>query len=210
MSGPAAGGDKAIIDGRTQRAVRTRRLVVEAVLDLVGEGVPQPTAQQIADRSGVSMRSIFRLFDDVEALHAAAIDAQLRRVAHLLVTPDSEAPRQQRIDELVRGRAELFEAIAPVRRMSIRLAPTSRPIREDLARADRYFRRQLEAVFSEELQRSRGDDRRALLDALDAVTSWEMWERLRGTQQVPVRRARTLVSGLVADALDRSSAGSDR
>ena len=67
------------VDGRRARRDRSRDLAVDALLDLLDEGVARPTAQQVAERSGVSLRSIFRIFDDVETLHAEAAARQLER-----------------------------------------------------------------------------------------------------------------------------------
>ncbi|HAP77906.1 MAG TPA: TetR/AcrR family transcriptional regulator, partial [Acidimicrobiaceae bacterium] len=41
-----------------------------------------PSIDEIATRSGVSARSVFRYFDDVDDLANAAIDQQLLDVAH--------------------------------------------------------------------------------------------------------------------------------
>jgi AcrR family transcriptional regulator len=188
-------------DGRVRRATRSRQLVVETFLDLLDEGEPQPTAQQVATRSGVSMRSIFRLFDDVEAMHTAAIATQISRVRHLLVELPHEGPLDGRIAALVASRAESFEVISPVRRMAVRLAPTSRPIRTDLDRANVYFRTQVEGVFAPELSTEPARRRRDRVDALDVVTSWETWERLRTVQHRSVREATRIVTGLVERTL---------
>ena len=72
------------LDGRRARAERNRDAVVEAILELLREGVDQPSANEIAERSGVSVRSVFRHFEDLETLYAAAIDAQLRESRKLL------------------------------------------------------------------------------------------------------------------------------
>lgn len=182
------------MDGRAQRSVRTRRLVVEAFLDLVDAGEAQPTAQQVSDRSGASMRSIFRLFEDVEAMHTAAIAAQLERVAHLIVPPPSKGPAKQRVKAIVDGRSKLFEAISPVRRLAVRLAPASVLIGADLDLANAYFRDQLGELFAPELRALTPSRRANLHDGLDVATSWETWERLRQTQGLSERRARQVVT----------------
>jgi TetR/AcrR family transcriptional regulator of autoinduction and epiphytic fitness len=184
-------------DGRARRATRTRQLVVETFLDLLEEGEPQPTAQQVSDRSGVSMRSIFRLFDDVEALHAAAITTQIDRVTPLLVQLDGIGPLDRRVKMVVDSRSTLFEAISPVRRMAVRLAPTSRPIRGDLVLANRFLREQIAEVFEPELSAMTAAGRRDAIEMLDAVTSWETWERLRSVQGTPERTTRRIIAGLV-------------
>lgn len=189
------------LDGRSRRSDRSRQLVVETFLDLLVEGEPQPTAMQVSERCGVSMRSIFRLFDDVEAMHAAAVATQIDRVAHLVVALEPTGSLDRRIKAVVEGRSRLFEAISPVRRMAVRLAPTSRPISADLKLANEFFRAQLAEMFAVELTVLSPARRATMLDTLDLATSWETWERLRGIQLVPQRRARRIVSDLVRQIL---------
>jgi AcrR family transcriptional regulator len=50
------------VDGRRQRGERTRQAIIEAALSLQEEGVLVPTAQQISDRAGVLIRSLFSHF----------------------------------------------------------------------------------------------------------------------------------------------------
>ena len=55
--------DEAVVaDGRRMRSERSRDAIIEAALQLVQEGILVPTAQQIADRAGVAMRTFFRHF----------------------------------------------------------------------------------------------------------------------------------------------------
>jgi AcrR family transcriptional regulator len=188
--GPAA-------DGRHLRRARSRDAVVEAILGLLDDGVAQPTAQDVAGRSGVSMRSIFRLFDDMEALHRTAIERQIERITPLFTELPDTGPLADRVAALAADRAHVFESISPVRRLANRLAPTSPPIQGQLARFGRYFRTQLVTTFAPEL-RQRGADE-LLLDALDAATSWDTWERLRVTQQLsPADARRTLALTVTA------------
>ena len=55
-------------DGRASRAARTRIAVVDALLALNEKGNLRPTAREIAAEAGVSLRSIYVHFDDVESL----------------------------------------------------------------------------------------------------------------------------------------------
>ena len=64
--------------------------------------------------------------------------------------------------------------------LSVHDSPT---IARNLARLDRLLRRQLERDVS---RRSRADT----LDALELVTSWDAWNRLRTAQGCSVARAR--------------------
>jgi hypothetical protein len=49
---PAVTATSAATDGRWRRRLRNEQAAVDAILDLLGEGVVQPTAQDVADRSG--------------------------------------------------------------------------------------------------------------------------------------------------------------
>ena len=67
-------------DGRTVRAERTREALVGALLALLNEGRVRPTASEIAERAGVSERSVFQHFRDREALFEAVAREQYERV----------------------------------------------------------------------------------------------------------------------------------
>ena len=162
--------------------------MVDAILDLLIQGETRPTAQQVSDRSGVSMRTIFRLFDDMTSLHQAAIERQADRVLALMVPLPDTGPLAMRVEAVVTSRARVFEAISPVRRAAVRLAATSPNIATELGRAAELFRAQVAEALRRELDRDPGT-----LDAVDLVTSWEAWERLRTVQGLTVRQAGAVV-----------------
>ena len=72
----AAATDLTALDGRFRRGERSRQAIVAALVELVGRGILQPTAQQVADQAGVGIRSVFRHFSEMESLYAA-MDARL-------------------------------------------------------------------------------------------------------------------------------------
>ncbi len=57
-------------DGRQLRSIRSREKIVDALLQLMRDGVFMPTAQQVADTAEVSIRSVFRHFEDMDTLYA--------------------------------------------------------------------------------------------------------------------------------------------
>jgi IclR helix-turn-helix domain len=65
-------GPASVLDGRARRRLHSYERAVDALLDLLEAGNPAPTAQEIAARSGISVRTVFRLTEDIETLHAAA------------------------------------------------------------------------------------------------------------------------------------------
>jgi AcrR family transcriptional regulator len=182
--------DEVPADGRRARRHRSRDLAVDALLDLLGEGVARPTAQQVAERSGVSLRSIFRIFDDVQSLHAAASARQLGRVRHLFVEMDATGTLEARLARTVDITSRLYEAVAPVRRAALRSAPDSPILATQLRRARTWLRAEVERVFAAEIRRLDDPD---LVAALEVLLSFEAWDQLRVAQERPVEEAASSV-----------------
>ncbi|ACA86675.1 TetR/AcrR family transcriptional regulator [Shewanella woodyi] len=57
------------VDGRLKRSEANRQLIIDAMINLVNRGNYMPTAQQVADTSGVSIRTVFRHFTEMELLY---------------------------------------------------------------------------------------------------------------------------------------------
>lgn len=168
------------VDGR--RAWRDRNLnaVVDALLDLFAEGNLRPGASEIAERSGVSRRSVFRYFDDLDALDRIAIERQTARVAHLIELPQiGEGPLDARVDSIVAQRMRLWEAITPIAHVSRLRAPFEPVVKEELHQSRRFFRRQVERHFAGELEALSRSDRAAALHAAAAACSFETYDLLR-------------------------------
>ena len=173
-------------DGRRARRHRSRDLAVDALLDLLNEGVARPTAQQVAERSGVSLRSIFRIFDDVQSLHMAASERQMTRVRHLFVDIVATGTLEERVQATVATTSRLYESVAPIRRAALRAAPESATLQLQLDRARGWLRAEIDRVFAEELARFDDPARAA---AVEAVLSFETWDQLRTGQARSAARA---------------------
>jgi len=90
-------GAAPVTDGRHARRHRATEAVVTATIDLFAEGELYPTAQQIAARAGVSLRSLFRYADSLERLSSVALGAWEQQFPALRLTPrDPAAPLADR------------------------------------------------------------------------------------------------------------------
>jgi AcrR family transcriptional regulator len=178
-------------DGRRARRDRSRDQAVDAFLDLVDEGVARPTAQQVAERSGVSLRSIFRIFDDVETLHTEAAGRQLARSRLLYVEVPDTGSVDERIDGMVTTLDRLYSEVAPVRRVGLRLALESPALRSQLARARAWLVGEVERVFARELA---GRAHRARdLAAVELLLSFESWDQLASAQRLDAEGRRAVL-----------------
>jgi AcrR family transcriptional regulator len=184
------------VDGRRLRREQNRDNVIDALLELFAEGVYEPSSAEIAERAGLSPRSLFRYFDDVDDLHHAATRRQLRRARPLLdVAVDPAAPTAQKIERLVDARVRLYEDIGPSARATRVCAHRHPALARELKERRAYLRKQAARLFAPELTASRA----ALLPVLDATCSFETYELLRHDQGLSRARASTaLVAALTA------------
>lgn len=182
-------------DSLAFRDEQSRDAIVDAMLGLYHRGVPDPTALQIADQAGVSLRAVYFHFSDLETLAVEAVRRQRSQIEPLLVQPAASGSLEERITDTVARRCELFEIVTPVRRAALLIRHRSPTIDENLAFLSKLLRDELATTFAAELtarDEAHGDGC-ALLDALELVTSWEAWERLRTSQALTRDRARTVL-----------------
>jgi AcrR family transcriptional regulator len=190
------GGKDPAADGRVRRSERSREAIVGALFDLIGGGALQPTAQQVADRAGVGIRSVFRHFTEMETLYRA-MDARLEGEAvRLLMEPQTTGPLAARVRALVRQRMALFERIAPYKRSANLLRWRSSFLQERHLRLRRALRDDLRARLPE-LRRAPADQ----LEAADLVTSFESWDGLRSDRRLSPKRAAAVVERIVLGLL---------
>ena len=173
------------LDGRRARRQQNRAAVLDALAELYGEGTYEPSAAEIAERAGLSPRSLFRYFDDVDDLNRATIDQQLDRARPLLaVDVRPEDPTVTKVERLVAARLRLYDDIAPVARAA-RICAWRHPVlAEQIATTRSYLRHQLERLFAPELD-ALGPERAAALAAADALCSFEAAELLRDGPEAP-------------------------
>jgi len=166
-------------DGRAARALRTHQAVADALLDLIAEGDLQPTSKSIAERAGVSARTIFQHFEDLESLFSVAAGRVGDRIMRNLrsITPDGsfESKLGKYLDEL----RYMHETMTSVRRASRLHEPFSPTVREGLGTWRKNLREGIDKVFGPEIDRVSDGDRRAVLEALALVASWSSWENMR-------------------------------
>lgn len=182
-------------DGRHLRRDRNREAVVAALLELYREGDITPSTEEIAARAGISARSLFRYFDDSDALVRTAIARQQEHLAPLYVLEiDPSMALRYRIDAFVAARVRLVEAMGPVGRVARNLASKQPRIAGELGRIRALLRDQAAAVFAAELASRSAGDAVATLAAVDVLASWESYHLLREDQGLSRDDAATVIA----------------
>jgi AcrR family transcriptional regulator len=190
------------LDGRRARRGRNREAVVDALLELFREGELNPSVAAVAERSGVSLRSVFRYFDDLDEMGRIAIQRHLDGVGHLFELPNiGEGPRADRIDALVAQRLALYERVAPVMRAALIRAPSQKVIATALLQRRAFLRTQVKQQFAPELAKLSPAESAVVLAGADVLTSFESLELMRASHKLTSARAAAAIKGSLARLL---------
>jgi AcrR family transcriptional regulator len=164
------------VDGRTLRRTRNRTAVIAALLDIIREGNLRPGASEIADRAGVSHRSIFRYFDDLDDLVRTAIDHAFEQAGPMAEIPDvGSGSLDERMTRFVDARLALFESVDGTMQLARMRAPSIPSIDEGIAEIAVLFKKQIAEHFARELAVVDEDDRDRLVDGVLVLTSYDSY-----------------------------------
>lgn len=139
------------LDGRRERGHRNKSAVVSALLDLYARGEVNPSAARIADVAGVSERSVFRYFDDMDDLATAAVELQWERVQPLYLDLDTDGDFDRRLHSIVSHRIRLHESIAGVFKAATMASIRRRAVAHAVEQRRQYLRNQAVRQFAPEL-----------------------------------------------------------
>jgi len=191
------------LDGRLARSARTRRAVVDALLDLLNEGDLRPTAARIAERAGVSLRLVFHHFDDLDTIYSELADRQTERVEPLIKPIDVALPFARRVEVFSAQRGRVLETLSPVRRSAVLMEPFRPALAKRLKHSRDLMRAAAIAAFQPELKMISADERRTKIAVLDVVTSWVAWEQMRRHQGLSETEAREVMATSIRALLTR-------
>ena len=175
-------------DGRLQRSVRSRQRILDALCELVQEGDLHPTGQRVAERAGVSLRTVFRHFEDIEGLNREMHERMERVLRPLAAGERASGSLIERVRGLIRRRTNGFEQGAPF----LRAAAISRWQSPYLTETHAADVRELRADLNRTLPEVRGVSA-GMREAIELVTSFEAWDRLRADQKLGRDRSREVV-----------------
>ncbi len=193
--------DEQPVDGRTARGQRTRSSVVDALLALQEEGDLSPTAQQVAARAGVALRTVFGHFSDMETLWAEAGQRELAKLGSLADAIDPELPLGERIERFSASRGRVLEALMPVMRAARLREPSSPQLLKNRELYNEVGDDEVRRVFASELDRLDADTRARTLDALYLCSAAAAWEALRHDRALSPEQAVGVVRRSVAAVL---------
>lgn len=167
------------VDGRSARAQRTRQTIADAHIGLLNDGELKPSAKQIAARAGVSQRSLWDNFKDMESVMANTAQRQLAEQDASFQPVEANLPLAERIRQYCLQRARILEAVAPLARAAEIQRPFSPVLQVNLQENLRRIRDEAERLFAAELDRLDPPERTQTVLAISAASDWANWQLLR-------------------------------
>jgi AcrR family transcriptional regulator len=183
------------LDGRLNRSVVTRNKIVETLTNLILEGQISPTAEQVALRANVGLRTVFRHFDNMDALYreiSIDVDAQIKPLLQARLDGQTW---QERVAQSIDVRSEIYDRTAAMHVAAQVHRHESVYLTQNLMESARLQRDLLQRLLPSDVAQ-----KPHFLDALDLVLSFESWIRLRREQSLSASEA-TAVMQLTVKAL---------
>lgn len=177
-----------ILDGRRARTAASRNKIISAFIELVREGALTPTAEQVASRAEVGLRTVYRHFDDMETLYREIATELRAMVVPLFDKPFKADDWQGRLEEIVERRCSVFEAILPFQ-LALQLHLHNSAF---LAESQMQFIQLQGAMLRQALPPTLAQ-RSQVFDALNLLLSFSAWRRLRLEQQLSVKAAKQVM-----------------
>jgi len=174
-------------DGRRLRSQNSRNAIVAAMLELVAEGRITPSAEEVASRAGVGLRTVFRHFSDMESLYAA-MTGRLAEHYEMWLIPFDSVEWQGQLVEAIERRTATYERLLPFKRAGDAHRHMSPAIQAEHVRMLGMMRQRLRSFLPREIT-----DDVVRFETIDLMLSFEAWQRLRDEQGLSVDVARRIV-----------------
>jgi AcrR family transcriptional regulator len=185
----------AAADGRHSRTIATRKRIVDGFIELIADGIVSPTAEQVALRAGIGLRTVFRHFDDMETLYREVGTHVSMLIDQVLQIPLKAPDWQGKLNESIKMRTALFESLMPFH-------IASHVHRHASPFVEKYMQQlhMLECAILQIILPSSILKDRPRFEALVQALSNDAWVRLRREQKL-TRKQATEVMQLAAEAL---------
>jgi len=194
--------EDAAVDGRSARRERNRREIVDALLELIREGTIDASAAEVAARAGLSERSLFRYFDDVNDLYGEVCAVQYSRIQpRAAIDGFGRGATVDKVKAFVEQRIALHKAIDRVGVAARAHAHRNPVIAKQLVDARALLRKQITEHFAAELAEMDDAHRRAVVATIDLCTMYEAIEMLLAEHRMSYSAVRDTLQVILRKAL---------
>lgn len=184
------------VDGRRLRSDRSRQVIVESMLQLINDGNLVPTAQQIANHAKVGIRSVFRHFEDMEAIFETADQIWREGFIGKSSSVDPSLPLAQRLEWAISKMQEFYEDNSNIMKSTAIRRWRSAFLKQNYAKYQSQMRADIIRALPEVGQLPGPSQ-----EAIFAIISFEYWDRLRDHQSLSTDESRELLIDLLKNLI---------
>lgn len=190
--------DPALTDGRRQRSRSSRQRIIDAMMSLMANGEMSPSAARVAEEAKVGLRTVFRHFDDMDAIYAEISAILAKQLLPIAMAPYRHSDWRDNVRELAQRRVQIFETMLPFR-LAANVRRYSSPFL--MGQYAQIVNLERELLLRQIPDHVRGH--RLLTEAICAALAFQNWSLLRHDQQLTAEDASTTTM-LMVDCLMQS------
>jgi AcrR family transcriptional regulator len=179
-------------DGRRARSESSRQRIVDAMMELIRGGDMNPSAARVAEEAGVGLRTVFRHFDDMDAIYAEISATISRQLMPIAMTPLTNEDWRDNIRDLARRRVQAYETMLPFRLAANMRRYSSPFLMGQYAQIVNFERELILRQFPDNVR-----SQHVTVEAICAALSFQNWYVLRHDQQLTAEDAGTITVHMV-------------
>ena len=171
-------------DGRINRSKTTLNKIVAATISLLrkNNNGQIPTAQEIAVKSGVGIRTVFRHIDDMEGLIEEVNRRYLNDLeSYIAKNNPKQNSKDQRIEHVIKERFYLYNTYQYVFNLTITSLNNSNAIRTGFIKFNHILRQRFEDIIPEIKMINK--DKQNLIDTLISYAAWFRMTKFNNTKE---------------------------
>ncbi len=155
-----------------------------------------PSAARVAEAAGISERTVFRHFDDLDFLFQEMAEEIGAKVMPALLTPYESTNWRDQLLELSERRASLYEAIMPYRISADAKRFRSPFLMQDYRRFQRIERDSVEAILPPNVQADMARTRGVMV-----ALSFYSWRLLRQDEDLSIKDTKAVIQQMLSDIM---------
>jgi AcrR family transcriptional regulator len=179
-------------DGRVLRSQRSREAIINSAYQFMEIEGAIPTAQVVADNAGVTIRTLFRHFPEMDLLYRELHRLTYERYAKEYAKGDRTGPLEDRVLSAVKTFTAAYSNQRNVFLVTKSMLRSSVFLRENYSLMQRNLSKRLLEWIPE-----LGNLPDEIHDGVDGVLSFEFWHRLHVIQGISKKRSISIINRLV-------------
>ncbi|MBL0916187.1 MAG: TetR/AcrR family transcriptional regulator [Sphingopyxis sp.] len=179
-------------DGRRERSRSSHKRIISAMMYLIEGGDLSPSAARVAEEAGVGLRTVFRHFDDMDALYREISQIIGERIWPVVTAPYPDNDWRANLRDLTRRRVRVFETMLPYR-LAANIKRYQSPYL--MGQYGQVVTMERELVLRLLPDSVNGD--LYFVEALCAALSFQNWRAIRQDQGLSVEDASAVVAHMV-------------